>query len=589
MLEVGSVIDGKYKILNVIGRGGMSIVYLAMNERVNRQWAVKEILKRDAYHLYANRREIEMMKGLSHPHLPGIVDVIENRDALLIVMDYIEGRSLQELLQERGALPREAVLRWAVQLCDTLSYLHTRRPPIIYRDMKPSNVMLKPDGNVMLIDFGAAREYQIRKVKDTISLGTRGYAAPEQYEQEGHSDARTDIYCLGVMLFQLFTGESPHAVRPICTVDPSFSSGLQAILVKCTQIRKEDRYQSCSELLYALEHYWEWDVSYRREQKRKLSVFLGSAALSIFLGAGACFSGWKETDIRNHDYNACLLAAGNSVTKEDEILNYERAVQLDPSREEAYLALLEDAFLDDGLLTVEESGRLRRLLIAYGEGRETNEQLFRKNESGYEEFAYAAGIAYYYKYEEKGNKKYAKSYLEIAGASEHLESRKAERAERLGAVAGYYSRVGIVDEAGDASITYRTYWEDLVRLSAGNLVEADNERTAYVMYRELVGQIISRAEAFREDGVGQEEMLAQLEAMRGHLRTDFAAIGDDRRKQIEEELLQLQEYMERAEAIVRAAFAEEEQRNGNVSSIVSDLSGRNGDRDPGIRVPVYKA
>lgn len=206
MLETGTVIDGKYKILNVIGRGGMSRVYLAMNERVNRQWAVKEIRKQDACHLHANKKEIEMLKRLSHPHLPGIVDVIENRDTLLIVMDYIEGRSLQDLLNEYGAQPQEQVLSWAGQLCDTLSYLHSRKPAIIYRDMKPSNVMLKPDGNVMLIDFGAAREYKPTNTNDTVSLGTRGYAAPEQYEKEGQSDARTDIYCLGVMLFQLLTG-----------------------------------------------------------------------------------------------------------------------------------------------------------------------------------------------------------------------------------------------------------------------------------------------------------------------------------------------------------------------------------------------
>lgn len=149
MLEIGTVIDGKYKILHVIGRGGMSIVYLAMNERANRQWAVKEILKSDAYDLYANKKEIEMMKRLDHPHLPSIIDVIESKHALLIVMDYIEGRSLQAILQEQGALPQEEVLKWAVQLSDTLSYLHTRKPPIIYRDMKPSNVMLKPDGNVI--------------------------------------------------------------------------------------------------------------------------------------------------------------------------------------------------------------------------------------------------------------------------------------------------------------------------------------------------------------------------------------------------------------------------------------------------------
>lgn len=556
MLKIGSVIDGKYKILNVIGRGGMSVVYLAMNERVNRQWAVKEILKRDAHHLYANRKEIEMLKRLRHPHLPGIIDVIENRDSLLIVMDYIEGRSLQDLLNEYGAQPQEQVLIWARQLCSTLAYLHTRKPAIIYRDMKPSNVMLKPDGNVMLIDFGAAREYRSRREKDTVSLGTRGYAAPEQYEEEGQSDARTDVYCLGVMLFQLLTGENPHTLRPICSIHPSFSPGLEAILVKCTRIRKEERYQSCEELLYALEHYWEWDASYRKLQKRKLSFFLASIFVTMLLGMSACFFRWKEQDIRNHDYDACLLAARNSLNKEDEILNCQRAVELDPFREEAYLLLLEEVFLADHVLTGEESEKLRSILIAYGDGRETNEQIFRRNQEGYDEFAYAAGIAYYYKFEEKDNKKNAKAYLETAADSVCLESRKSGRARRLGAIAGYYSRVGMADEAGDASVTYRDYWEDLTALSAGNLVEEDNERTALVMYEELVGQIISRTEEFQRDGVGKEEMLTQLKEIQGHLYRDFRSVGEGRYRQIEEELEALNEHVKRAEKIVLSSYAQ---------------------------------
>ena len=552
MLETGTVIDGKYKILNVIGRGGMSRVYLAMNERVNRQWAVKEIRKQDACHLHANKKEIEMLKRLSHPHLPGIVDVIENRDTLLIVMDYIEGRSLQDLLNEYGAQPQEQVLSWAGQLCDTLSYLHSRKPAIIYRDMKPSNVMLKPDGNVMLIDFGAAREYKPTNTNDTVSLGTRGYAAPEQYEKEGQSDARTDIYCLGVMLFQLLTGESPHSLRPLCSVNPSFSSGLETILLKCTRIRKEDRYQSCGELLYALEHYWEWDASYRSRQKRKLGVFLTAAAVTLVLGAASCVFGWKEADIRNHDYDAYLLAAGNSVTREDELLNYRSAVNLSPWREEAYLLLLENTFLDDHVLTAEESGELRSILIAYGDGKQTNEQALRQNREGYGEFAYAAGIAYYYKYEEKSDKRNARNYLEIAAACDSLEEKKKERAVRLAAIAGYYSRVGMMDEAGDASVSFRDYWDDLTALTAGNLVEADNERTAVVMYEELVNQIISRAEVFREDGVGEEEMSARLKEIREHLDRDFPSSAGGGQRQMEEEIENLRLYVEKAERMLRS-------------------------------------
>lgn len=559
MLETGSVIDGKYKILNVIGRGGMSTVYLAMNERVNRQWAVKEILKNDVHHLHANKREIEMMKKLKHPHLPGIVDVIENQDSLLIVMDYIEGRSLQDILSEYGAQTQKDVLKWAKQLCDVLSYLHTRKPAVIYRDMKPANVMLKPDGNIMLIDFGAAREYKYQNSKDTISLGTRGYAAPEQYERKGQSDARTDIYCLGVMLFQLLTGESPHVLCPICQINPSLSSGLEAVLVKCTQVKKENRYQSCQELMYALEHYFEWDAEYQKQQRKKLVPFMASLMLTAALEAGAVFFAWKRMEARNHNYEAYLLAARNAVSAEDAVRNYRNAAALDPARKEAYLELLEEVFLDDDVLTAEESEVLRSVLIAYGDGKQTNEQAFQRNQSGYEEFAYAAGIAYYYKYEEKSNKKNAKIYLEIAAASERLDEKKTERSRRLAVIADYYSRVGMIDEAGDMSITYRDYWEDLTALSAGNLVEMDNERTALVMYEELVSQICTRTAEFRDSGVEKEEMQQQLSNIREHLQTDFTAPKDHRRSLIEDELHALLKQVESAERMLWSVCMQEEE------------------------------
>ena len=139
MLEVGSILDGKYKILNVIGRGGMSVVYLAINERANKTWAVKEVRKdggNDQSVVSQNLlAETEMLKKLDHPNLPAIVDVIDQDDCFIIVMDYIEGNSLLDLLEERGRQEQNQVVEWAKQLCDVLGYLHTRHPPIIYRDV----------------------------------------------------------------------------------------------------------------------------------------------------------------------------------------------------------------------------------------------------------------------------------------------------------------------------------------------------------------------------------------------------------------------------------------------------------------------
>ena len=153
MAEIGSVIDGKYEILREIGHGGMSVVYLAMDTHLNKQWAVKEIKKKgsgknDEIIVNSLLAEANLMKRLDHAALPRIVDIIDNGVTIYVVMDYIEGESLDKILNEYGAQPEELVIGWAMQLCDALAYLHAQKPPIIYRDMKPANIMLKPEGNI---------------------------------------------------------------------------------------------------------------------------------------------------------------------------------------------------------------------------------------------------------------------------------------------------------------------------------------------------------------------------------------------------------------------------------------------------------
>ena len=186
MLKIGSLVDGKYKILSKVGQGGMSVVYMAINEKANKTWAVKEVRKDGVLDFEAVKQglvaETDILKKLSHPNLPSIIDVIDTDDSFIIIMDYIQGNSLNKALEEYGAQPQDRVIEWAKQLCDVLGYLHSRQPPIIYRDMKPANIMLKPDGNVTLIDFGTAREFKEKNLADTTCLGTVGYAAPEQFK-----------------------------------------------------------------------------------------------------------------------------------------------------------------------------------------------------------------------------------------------------------------------------------------------------------------------------------------------------------------------------------------------------------------------
>jgi serine/threonine-protein kinase len=210
---------------------------------------------------------------------------------------------------------------------------------------------------------------------------------------------------------------------------------------------------------------------------------------------------------------------------------------------------LENGYLDDNLLTVEESEELRSILIDYGERNQTNERYFRNHREGYDRFAYEAGIAYFYKFEEKGNKKNAKGYFEIAAGSEYLEPYQRERARRLYLISDYYSRVGLVDEAGDASVTYRDYWEDLTALSEGDLTELDNERTALVMYEELVSQMIAHTTEFREAGVTDREMLEQLEQINIHLESDFETLQEERE--------QLKSNMEKANRMIASTYGSE--------------------------------
>lgn len=250
MAEIGSVIDGKYEILTEIGHGGMSVVYLAMDTHLNKQWAVKEIRKKgngknDEVVVNSLLAEANLMKRLDHPALPRIVDIIDNGVTIFVVMDYIEGESLDKILAEYGSQPEELVIGWAKQLCDALSYLHSQKPPIIYRDMKPANVMLKPEGNIKIIDFGIAREYKEMSLADTTVLGTKGYAPPEQYS--GQTDARSDIYALGMTMHHLLTGIDPRtgeAYAPVRMWNTEVSEGMEMIIDKCVQPAAEHRYQN---------------------------------------------------------------------------------------------------------------------------------------------------------------------------------------------------------------------------------------------------------------------------------------------------------------------------------------------------------
>lgn len=408
MLEIGEVVDGKYKILNKIGQGGMSVVYLAMNERANKQWAIKEVRKDGVSNFEVVKQgliaETDLLKKLNHPNLPSIIDVIDGEGTFLIVMDYIEGNSLSKALKDYGALPQEDVIEWAKQLCDVLGYLHSRQPAIIYRDMKPSNVMLKPDGTVTLIDFGTAREFKSHNVADTTCLGTQGYAAPEQFGGQGQTDARTDIYCLGATLYHLVTGHNPcdppYEMYPIRQWNPALSSGLEEIILKCTQKNPADRYQSCAELMYALEHYTELDEGFRKKQKRKWRLFLASSITAVVSIIAAIGFKVSENIVVGNSYDTYVSQAAN-ITDFANVDNftqaydyYKKAIAIDPGREEAYEGLLK-AVIGDNIFDENENS----LMLDDLHLNENLEKLKSSNEDAYGRVAYELAKDYFFYYD----------------------------------------------------------------------------------------------------------------------------------------------------------------------------------------------
>ncbi|MEO2076667.1 MAG: serine/threonine-protein kinase [Bacillus sp. (in: firmicutes)] len=516
MAAIGSVIDGKYEILKLIGQGGMSKVYLAMDKRLNKQWAVKEIEKRgrdknNEVIIQSAIAEANMIKRLDHPALPRIVDIIDNGQVIFVIMDYIEGEPLSKILDEYGAQPQELVIDWAKQLCEVLDYLHTCDPAIIYRDMKPGNVMLKPDGHLKLIDFGIAREYKEQNLADTVSLGTKGYAAPEQFGGKGQTDARTDVYCLGVTLYHLVTGqnpcEPPYELYPIREWNPQLSGGLEKIIQKCTQLNPEDRYQSCAELLYALNHYEQVDDLYRAKQKRKLRNFgLVAGAAVLCLGVGVLGQVMK-TKTNNADYDNNIQMAEKAATDELKVDYYLKAIDIKPTEKPAYVGLL-DAFKGDAAFTVEEEAQLKKKVNAH-----LNE--IRSNPK-YGDLAFDIGKTYWYYYNYGKTETNDNQVTRMKSSIQWFEDavRNGSKDRDYYEMATIYRDIGRfnrditlnIEEASDKG-KYKPYWEDMKNLI--KMVDENPDESEIVkleLYKLTMYSIETYVRKFKLDGVKESEI-----------------------------------------------------------------------------------
>ncbi|MBP3622317.1 MAG: protein kinase [Lachnospiraceae bacterium] len=508
MTKEGTVLDGKYEIWKEVGRGGMSIVYLARDNRLNKQWAVKEI-KNDGSKstqtlLKGLEREANILKNVDHPVLPRIVDIINQNGTIYVVMDFIEGTTISDRLKKEGAQPQELVIEWGLQLASALDYLHNMNPPVIYRDMKPSNVMIKPEGGVKLIDFGTAKEYIIENNADTTALGTRGYAAPEQFgDSQGrgiyNTDARTDIYNLGATLYHIVTGmnpcEPPYEIKPIREWNPALSSGLEKILLKCTQADPNDRYQNCKELMYALEHYTELDDVYRKKNKKKIAGFVATSVLTVAAAATSVFGYAGLQKIKMNNYNS-YIETGNEYRLEGDYVaaaeEYKKAFELDGSDAEAY-----DKYIQ---VYVDASNEIREdgttdLDLATGLNVVAN-----RIKSGYDnvdkndEVLYKLAITYF---DELKDYKTASKYFNMVDSKD----------DNYGELAEYYGAVSLIRSSTNPDI--EELMEAVNGLATYNQSQYTNQEDNKFVNYKIIGEIYATYIKTEGVAVKAEEVMTQ--------------------------------------------------------------------------------
>jgi tetratricopeptide (TPR) repeat protein len=264
-LLIGSKLHGRFRVLARLGEGGMGSVYQVEDlARPGTVWAMKELLDdasaspEDA--AWAARHfdeEIALMRRLRHPRIPAFETSFVEDGRHYFVMEFIPGASLEDRLAHSGApLPESDVLGWMHEICSVLSYLHSQQPPVIVRDLKPGNIMITPQGDARLIDFGIARTYKPGKTSNTENLGTMTYASPEHH---GHAqtDARSDIYSLGATMYHLLTNREPSPMETpmpgaLRRLQPAISEAAERIVIRAMQLDPARRFQSAAELADAL-------------------------------------------------------------------------------------------------------------------------------------------------------------------------------------------------------------------------------------------------------------------------------------------------------------------------------------------------
>lgn len=502
MAKIGNeIIDSKYEILKLLNTGGMnSAIYLALDKKLNRQWAIKKVRKSSSQTTSMLMAEASIMKNLDHPMLPRIVGIEEDPKFFYIIMDFVQGENLKTVVASSGPQAQDTVVSWGVKLCDVLTYLHGKG--IIYRDMKPANIMLSPDGNIKLIDFGIAREYKENASEDTTALGTEGYAAPEQYEGKGQTDARTDVYGMGITLFQLLTGVNPSSYQEnifsIRLQNPNLSSGLDKIILKCTNKDPKKRYQSTEELKKALLNYRKLDDKFLKKQKkviRKFFTLLGLSTLCFVIAGGSFIGSYFQ---KNNRYSALLSGVPSKA-------NIIKAIDVKPSESAGYVALLN--YYGKEI----DQNELSEFSHIYGEHREDITDI--------EDVSMIAGEKILGSYSEKS----IRAKLVAGEPYFNAASKKYSSAKIYVSMAEFYRAYIMQDDSAIVKEPSKKDYEKLLRgmndiLKENEKLDSDDKHSIMLASDQLIlGLLSENADAMREQKISKSDLTSIVSSVEKNL------------------------------------------------------------------------
>lgn len=559
----GRFMDGNYRMIRRLGSGGDGTVYLVEHIPTERLRAAKRIEESRAGE---RMHELNMMKHLHHPSLPQIIDILECAGQTWLVMEYIMGRALSET--DSREVTAEQFFQIAVQLAQAVRYLHTRSAPILHLDIKPTNVLLQPDGRLVLIDFGAA-VFLKKGTKTHCCVGTPGFAAPEQYEKEC-VDTYTDIYAYGATLY-FYLYRSMYEKHPLDKVQsekrrqmrffrrkPWWKRQADHLLTRCLYPKGELRIRSGSELEPAVRRV---QKKYLRRKKMQ-NAWCAAVFLAVVL---AFFAGTVKPDMEQQmqrieqTYVELLeKAAGMGLVQAGEW--YYRAVSLIPMDRRWYAQLL-SKIENDYLFAEEEEQLLQELLYAPLEDGSTVLELIKRDAREYGALAYRIGIDYWYYYDGAGAKNAAAQWFEDSVSHLRLCQKESGDTEDLlkaaqiySELASYYEKLGRQDEEGRRHEDFYRYWKDLKRLWGMQESVGETFAIQRQIAREILSVVTMKAAQLREAGEERSVIEAILKEVDTFFSEEVMHTGQGR---AEDESREDAVQHEAARAAVERVFSDE--------------------------------